>query len=323
MKQRGVTLVELLVTLALSSLTLITAMQFMGTGLRTSSDIGALSSLYDKAQHAIQLIGNAVERSGYYGCAGTSAELLSLLRKSLDSIPELNLLEPYRVYKWTGVGLGWAPELSELPLQVGKVTVAAIDGRHAIKFDALVPGNDVLVVRGLGNRALSVTPGVGAGSAVSVPARRGLTAGDFAALSDCQYVEVFRISDYETSGGVTRFIRTKGLAGYDNHALKLQQSRAFESFLGEGPWLYPVDSEVFYIAESHADANLPALWRKQTHKRPLEIIEGISDLEVTELKCSGGHAIGLRVGFTALSAPGIRGTLLKRRFIRHFAFENL
>ena len=323
MKQVGVTLVELLVTLALGSLTFVTAMQFFGAGMRANSDIGALSSLYDKAQHTMLLFGNAVKRAGYLGCGGGSSELMSLLRGNFELIPELNLLQPYRVYEWSASGPGWVPGLSELPIRVGENTVNAIDGRHAIKVDALVPGNDVIVVRGLGNRAVPITGPVGSGVAVPVASRRGLTRGDFAAISDCQYVEIFRISDYETSGGTTHLTRIQGLGNYDNHAHRLQQSLAFSTLAGEGPWLFPIETEILYIANSHADAETPALWRKQTQRLPLEIIEGISDLDILELKDAHGHAFGLRVAFTVRSAPGIRATPLKRRFVRHFAFENL
>ena len=323
MKQQGVTLVELLITLALSSLTLITAMQFLGGGLRANADIGALSSLYDKAQHAMLLFGNAVKRAGYLGCGGSSSDLQSLLRGDFELIPEINLFQPYALYKWTGAGLGWSPDLGEISIRIGGSTVNGIDGRNAISVDALVPGNDVLVVRGLGFQALPIVGQVGAGAAVPVRTRRGLTRGDFAVIDDCRQLEIFRISGYKTSGGLTLLTRNHGIGRYDNHPLKLQNSHAFSGFAGQGPWLFPIETEFLYIAEGHADAEVPALWRKQTQKRPLEIIEGISELEVIDLSDADGHTIGLRVSITAMSAGSTRSTPLKRRFIRHFAFENL
>lgn len=323
MKQRGVTLVELLITLALSSLTLVTAMQFIGGGLRTNADMGALSSLFDKARHAMLLFENAVKRAGYLGCGGSTIELKSLLRGDFQSIPELNLRQPYAIYKWSGTGRGWSPDIGEIPIRLGGSTVNAIDGRHAIKVDAMVPGNDVLVVRGLGYRSVPVAAPVRSGEAVRVSSRRGISRGDFVAISDCRYLELFRVTGYETAGNLTLLTRHRGLGRYNNHPLKLPNSREFSAFEGEGPWLYPVETEIFYIAEGHAGAEYPALRRKLTHRRPLEIIEGISELEVVLLADADGHTIGVRVGMTALSGPGTRATPLKRRFIRHFAFGNL
>ena len=323
MKRRGVTLVELLITLALSSLTLVTAMQFLGAGLRANADVSALSSLYDKAQHAMLLFGNAVKSAGYLGCGGSSSELQSLLRGDFELIPEINLLQPYALYKWTGAGLGWSPELGEIPIRIGGSTLNAIDGRNAIRVDALVPGNDVLVVRGLGFQVVPIVGPVESGAAIRVRTRRGLTRGDFAAIGDCRHLEIFRISGYRTSGGLTRLTRNHGIGRYDNHPLKLQNSSAFSGFAGQGPWLFPIETEFLYIAEGHADAAIPALWRKQTQKRPLEVIEGISELEVIELADADGHTIGLRVSISAMSAPSTRSKPLKRRFTRHFAFENL
>ncbi len=323
MRQRGVTLVELLVALALSSLTLVTAMQFLALGLGSSASIGALSSVYDKAQHAMLLFENAVKRAGYLGCGGSSSQLVSLLRGNFESIPEINLSEPYALYKWNGASLDWSPDLGELPIRTGGSTLNAVEGRNAIKVDALVPGSDVLVVRGLGYQSVPIIAPVEAGAAVPVRSRRGLTRGDFAAMSDCQYVEIFRISGYGTSGGVVRLTRTHGLGRYDNHPLKLRSSRTFSAFEGEGPWLLAIESEMHYIAGGRAGAEFAALWRKLTHRRPLEIIGGISDLQIIELADADGHAIGLRVSMTAESPPSARSRPLKRRFIRHFAFENL
>ncbi len=317
------TLVELLVSLTLSSLTLITAMELLGGGMRLNADTHVHSSLYDKAQHAMLLFGNAVKRAGFKGCGGDSAELVSLLRADLQSIPELNLYQPYAIYESNRDAPGWAPELSELPMRVGGKSINAIDGRHGIRRDRLQQGSDLLVVRGLGFDIMEITRPVAPEGAVHVVDRRGIRRGDYAAITDCRYLELHRVTGYGASGGVVRLRRAHGLGRADNHPVRLRESLAFSSFEGLGPWLAPVESEFFYVAASHASAELPALWRKQTQRRPVEVIEGISDLDLAELLDDDGHPLGVRVSLTALTRSSSRQAPLERRFIRHFAFKNL
>lgn len=322
-RHAGVTLVELLLSLTLSALILITAMEFLGGGMRLKAEVLALSSLHDKAQHAMLLFGNAIRRAGYRGCGGDYAEVVSLLRADLRTIPELNLYQPYTIYESNEDAAGWTPQLAELPMQVGGKSINAIDGRHGIKRNRLQQGSDLLVVRGLGFGLVEIARPVAPEGAVYVTARRGIRRGDYAAITDCRYLELHRVTGYGPSGGGVRLRRAHGLGRADNHPVRLRESLAFSSFEGLGPWLGVVESEFLYVAESHASAELPALWRKQTQRRPLELIEGISDLDLAELLGEEGRPLGVRVSFTARASPSSGQVLLERRFIRHFAFENL
>ncbi len=318
MKQAGVTLVELLVSLALGSLTMVTAMQFLAGGLRVHADVSALTHIHDKAHHAMSLFGNAVKRAGYLGCGGRSATLVSLLRTDMASTAELDLFEPYAIHEADGQSPRWIPDLTDLPMRVGRMTRNAIDGRNAIRRETLVPGNDLLVVRGLGFGAREVIEAVDSGGSLRVASRRGIGNGDFVALTDCEHIEIQRIHRVRASRGGWRLSRLGGSGTFDNHPLRLQDSHAFTS-----SWLLPVETEFLYIAESQTAPEYPALWRKQTQRRARELIEGIAELEISALLGVEGRALGLRVSFIAASAPTDQPRSLERRFIRHFAFHNL
>ena len=323
MNQAGVTLVELLVSLALSAIALLGAMQFMSASLQSSTVIKNLSNLHDKAQHAMSLFRHSVSRAGYLGCGGRSAEISSLLREDLRLVPELNLFEPYAIYRSDLGSATWTPDLASLPIRVGGTTFNSIDGRRGIDVASLIPGNDLLVVRGLGFAASRIVEPVGVGESVKVDSRRRLGRGAFAAITDCQSLEVFRITSHGSDHGAVVLHRAGGVGAHDNHPDNLLHGKVFEHFEGASPMLFPVHSEFFFIAASGGDESLPALWRKQTGARALELLEGISELEVRELADVHGHAIGLRVGFQVLTGRPDREATLKRRFIRHLAFENL
>lgn len=323
MNQFGVTLVELLVSLALSAITLLAAMQFMAANLQSSVDIERLSSLLDKAQHAMSVFEQAISRAGYLGCGGGNAEISSLLRTDLRAIPELNLFEPYVIYQSAPNPLMLDSSFEGLPIRRGSTTRNAVDGRRGIRVSSLVPDNDLLVVRGLSFAAAQVLEPIGSGDSIRLASRRRIGRGDFAAIVNCRSVEVFRITSHGTEGGSAVLHRGDGLLPHDNHPVKLRSSREFALGAPESLALLPVQTEFFFIAASRGNASLPALWKKDTHRSPVELLEGVTHLEVRELADADGHALGLRVSFKVLASQEGQEGALERRFIRHFAFENL
>ena len=318
MRQSGVTLVELLVSIALSALTLVAALQVVGTGLGSSADSAAFASVNDKAHHTMLLIGSAVRRAGYLGCGGPTTEIRDLLRAPLADSPELDLSHPYEVLRIAPEGEA-SPDLSRLPSSAAN----SVDGRFGINVDQLLPGNDALIVRGLGFRALPLLSDTVAGAAIKVPSRRGISRGDFVAISDCQHLQVFRLSGYQERSDHSLLRRASGLGSHDNQASKLLAGRSFTVTSRSQPRLHAIETEIFFIAQSRGSSDLAALWRKETHKRPLEIAEGITDLDLREIEDAHGHGLGIRVRFAASSSQVVAGKRLERRFVRHFAFENL
>ena len=317
MRDAGVTLVELLVSIALSSLTFIAAMQLVGTSLGSSADMAAWSNLHDRAAHAMLLFEQSVARAGYLGCGGQSVALQSLLRSELSAAPELHLARPYAVHH---VGVNGAQSLNTTHLPISS---RAVDGRFGINIHRLVPSNDILVVRGLAYQALPLRTQTSAGGRIEVAARRGVVAGDFVALTDCQHLEVFRVTNVIDRSDHSLLARASGLRRHDNHAGRLAASRVFSVSALSRPRLHRIESEFFFIAAGAGAADTPALWRKDTHRRPLEVIAGIHDLDVDEIKDSDGHVLGLRIRLTATSASEVRGKPLERTYVRHFAFENI
>ena len=322
MKQAGVTLVELLVAIALSSLTLVTALQLVGTGLGSSADMGALASVHDKAAHTMLLIGNSVARAGYLGCGGRATRIADLLRRGLGQTPELDLYEPYAIHRLTDEGSA-SLDLSRLPVSSGVPHANAIDNRFGLNPSRLLASNDLLVVRGLGFSALPLLSNTGAGEDIKVTSRRGLGRGDFVALTDCAHLEVFRLTGHLERGAHTLLRRASGIGQHDNQASKLRLGRSFPVSAHSQPRLHPIETEIFFIASAVGSGHATALWRKETHHRPLEIISGIDDLSFEEIVDSDGHVLGLRLRFTASSAKPVDGEPRRRTFVRHFAFENL
>ncbi len=317
MRDAGVTLVELLVSIALSSITFIAAIQLVGTSIGGSADMAAWSNHHDRASHAMLLFEQSVARAGYLGCGGRSVVLHNLLRSDLSAAPELQLARPYAVHH---VGVNGVQPLNVEHLPVSS---RAIDGRFGINTHHLVPDNDMLVVRGLAYQALPLRAQTGAGGGIEVAARRGVVAGDFAALTDCRHLEVFRVTSIADRSNHSLLARVSGLRRHDNHASRLAASRTFAVSSLSRPRLHRLQSEFFFIAAGASIADAPALWRKDTHRRPLEVIAGIHNLDVDEIKDSDGHVLGLRIRLTARSASEVRGKPLERHYVRHFAFENL
>ncbi len=314
--ESGLTFVELLVSISLSSMTFLAAMQLVGTSIGSSVDLAAWSNLNDKASHAMLIFEQSVARAGHLGCGGRSTTVHGLLRSELSSTPELKLSQPYAVHHF-----GMSTQLSnavELP-----VSSSAIDSRFGINVSRLVPGNDILVVRGLGYQALPLRAQTDNGEGIEVTSRRDVGSGDFVAITDCEHVEVFRITSVSDRRDYSLLRRAAGLGRHDNQASQLASRRTFRVSPVSRPRLHKVETEFFYIATSGGAPDTSALWRKDTQRRPLEIIAGIGDLKASEIKDSDGHVLGLKVSFVARSDSEVRGQPVERAYVRHFAFENI
>ena len=114
-----------------------------------------------------------------------------------------------------------------------------------------------------------------------------IDADDFAVISDCRQAALFRVSGMERGDGVATLVRAPGGELFDNAAgVSLSETGTpyGNASSPEGAAVFGVVTEIYFIARGTGRNNVgsapSSLWRKTTTDAPVELIQGIEDLQV-------------------------------------------
>lgn len=337
-----------MLALGLGALVAAGAARLFADSQRAYALLDSQTRMQESARQALEFVARSIRSAGYLGCMSSPDAVRNTLNGSWEAIPEINVSVPVEAFDGTdapGTPDSWAPSLSALPRQGAGNTF--VRGR-GIDVGAVLPLTDVLVLRRV------AVPGARIAGAVA-PDRFPLVeddgeldidAGDFAVISDCRQAALFRISRMERGDGVATLVRTPGSKLFDNAAgLSLSDTGAHygNASSPEGAAVFGVVTEIYFVARGTGRNNVGSapfsLWRKTTTDAPVELIQGIEDMQVRlGLDANGdgavdryalpGDAVGqdvrsIDVRVTANSVDAIEGAEpMRRTFSRVVALRN-
>jgi len=287
-KQKGFSLIELMLALALGLVVTAGIVQLFVGNNRTNQLITGQSRLQESARYALDFVSRSVRNGGFYGCDPESDKIYNTLNAGWNQMFELDLTVPVQGFDGTGSGNSvgdWSPSLTTLPIGTASTTIIPGNG---IDINSLVPSTDILVVR------YQVAPGFRITQRVNpnddpVIENNGdvdLTAGDYAVISDCEQAAIFRVTGLSGGANLT-LARNTGTGPFDNRAgVSLsQQGRSYGGDIdNQGSVVAKLNTDIFFVAESANNNNrgdaITSLWRKSGVDAPVELVEGISNLQV-------------------------------------------
>ena len=345
---RGASLIELLLALGLGMIVAAGAARLFADSQRAYAVLHGQTRMQESARQALNFIARSVRSAGYLGCRSAPGTLRNTLNGAGDDIFELNVRVPVEAFDGAdarGLPDSWTPSLSALPLRGSRNTFVR---RRGIDLDAVLPRTDVLVLRRV------AAPGARL-AAVAVPdgfplveddGELGLEADDFAVISDCRQAALFRVTRIEQGTGVATLVRGAGNGPFDNaSAVSLSATGSpYGNALGaEGTAVFAVVTEIYFVGRGTGRNNIgstPAsLWRKTTTDAPVELIQGIEDLQlrlgvdgdgdgavdryVLAADAAGQQVRSVDVGVTANSVDAVAGgEPIRRTFSRVIAIRN-
>lgn len=246
-RQRGVSLVEIMISLVLGLMVTGAIVQIYLTTKRQNNVQTGLTGRQESARFATQIIQQDAQMAGFRGCLRDAGTVVNTLNNDTDFLYDFG----QHVTGFENVG--------GLP--------ASITG--------VVPGTDVLTLRTLddpGGVVLTAdmpsnvsNPVIAAGLA---PAP--LAAGDFALVADCTGAAVFQVSAYDVGTGTLTHLAT-GTPGNSTANL----GRRFAA----GAQVFRMRTTSYFIRNS-ANGTGPALWRRTGLDAPQELAEGIENMQV-------------------------------------------
>ncbi|WP_460805703.1 PilW family protein [Microbulbifer agarilyticus] len=276
--QKGISLVELMISITIGLILMTGVVQLFLSSRATFSTQQALARVQESGRLAMEFLAEDIRMAGYMGCMSRNLNVTNTLNNSSDLAYNFEI----------GIeGLN----------NVGATPPAGYPSD-------IVAGTDVLVVRGANGNGVDITQnnngaqlfaedtGVTA-SCGGLDSYSGLCEQDILVATDCSKARVFQVINLTESGGKINVVHSNGGGGsvVPGNAISSWggNSNPEETF-GDDAEIIKMNTSVYYIANNAASGQ-PSLWQQTNGGLPLELLEGVEDMQLTYGRDTSGNSI--------------------------------
>jgi len=292
----GFSLIELLLAMALGLVVTAGIVQLFAGNTQTYSAIQGQSRLQEGARYALDFMAESVRAGGYFGCDPDLDKRYTTLNQTLGNTFEMNILQPVAGFDYQGGGgtsmTDWVPSAAVLP-RVGSVTTTPFPA-NGLNFAQIEPNTDILAVRRIdppGERISALTQATANPVIIEDDGDVALDTDDFAVISNCEQASVFRITNVADNGATISLFRDEntgpGSVIFQNRAgatLSDENIAYGTAISAQGASVARLFAEIYFIAAGAGTNNRGqetlALWRKSGNDAPVELVEGVQDLQL-------------------------------------------
>lgn len=257
-RQRGFSLVEILVAITLSLILLAGVLTVMYSSKVTYMENERVGRMQENGRAALEMILRDLRGAGFPGCAQPIPGLFDMKNTLLNpTTVAWNLAQP--VYGFEGGSSAWTPALD-----AGLIPSATL-------------ANDIIVVRTIptGSPSMRVSAIVNPTDAITVEKDTGetLETGKPAIISDCGNATIFVVNGFDDDDTTADISRTTAAGPPGNATVNLG------STFQPGSRVSPITSIAYYVRPNSAGTG-PALWRVVSNGAPQEIIPGVQAMQI-------------------------------------------
>lgn len=289
----GFSLIELLLAVTLGSIVTVGVVQLFAGNSRTYELVNGQSRMQESARYAFEFLSRSVRAAGYYGCDPDNDKIYKTLNGNWNQLFEFNITVPIEGFEGINAGnaLGdWSPSLGPLPRNTGSGnSVNTFVNGNGIDVSRLKPESDVLVVRHAevpGERIARIVQPTG-DPQIEDDGDVDIQANDFVLLSNCEQAVLFRVTGMNAVAGGFDVERAPAGGTFANAAVATLSNAGIPygaATDAQGSSLGKVSSEIYYVAQglgtNNRNQTVWSLWRKTGADAPVELIDGIEDLQV-------------------------------------------
>ncbi len=298
-RARGFSVLELMIALMLGLVVVAGIVQLFVGNSRTYDLVNAQSRLQENARFSFDFITEAARNAGYFGCAPEPDFIIKGLTGNWAVIPEYDMSRPVDGFEANGDGTYGPNNLLTLPRSEGSTNVNVHINGNGIDSTELDAASDILIFRSLRQPVsrLFETAQPDADPVVWTPdGAPTFGVNDVVVLSDCEQAAMFRVTavtagtdrqtlEHATSGAGNNYENGTNVTTLGEPAIPVP---ATLSVLGRPYGVMATvglfESTYFFIAPStqanNAGVNINALWRKVGREAPVELVQGVENMQV-------------------------------------------
>lgn len=261
---QGVTIIELLITLAIGAALLTSTVTLLISNKHTYRHQNETSRLQENARFAISTLTEAIRHAAYYGCVGNpqSDQITTNTALTAGSLQDITV-----GIEGSENATNWSPS----------------GATH--KIANIVAGTDAITVRSLQRGGTNLIPPYMVTETdsiyISIPNTYDFEAGDLVALTDCNHIDIFTITaavdtDVNPANGTDDTRELRHAAGSSNISSAL--GKTYNSDNNTNSKLNRFDTARFYIG---AGTNGNSLFRSVSDTATdNELVEDIEDMQI-------------------------------------------
>ena len=294
-KQHGVTLVELMIAITISSIVMIGISSVYTSSKRSYKLQEEFSRLQENGRFAINHITRFVRSAGYSGCASGLTNMVNNLNDNTDD--PWNFETGIEGYEYVGTVPGQLATLTDTPtpapagdLDKWKATTA--DTPLSATADLLghtfspVANTDILISRTADGSGVEVSEDNGGGQifisdngshecADGTTGYSGLCKGDILVISDCQQSIIFQTTNIQVTSGRVNLVHAN--TNMDFYGGPGNANPDLDMLLKQGNEVMRISTKAFFVGKG---ANGPSLFMKQGNADAVELVEGVESMQV-------------------------------------------
>ncbi|MEM9620951.1 MAG: PilW family protein [Pseudomonadota bacterium] len=291
----GFSILELMIALTLGLVVIAGIIQLFTGNSRTYELVNAQSRLQENARYAFEFFSSAARNTGYLGCAPEDANLVKGLVGNWTAIPEYNISEPLGGFEANGDGTYGPNDLLSLPRTEGGTNLNVHFNGNGIDRNELDPASDIVVFRSIQQpvaRLVSTLQPTDDPVVHTPGGQPAFAINDVIVVADCEQAALVKVTGVTPGVDQSTLTIGTGAGVFDNgvnittptgDVLPATLSILGRSY-GQAATVGIAETTIFFIAESadlnNRDQPVNALWRKVGSDAPVELIQGVTNMQV-------------------------------------------
>lgn len=279
-RQLGVTLIELMISLLLGLLLTAGMVQVFGSNRQTYEFTQALSRIQENARFALDHMAYNTRMAGYSGCL-SDVKVYNNLNTPTDFRDDLQNGVQGHNANGTAVGQSFTAATTD-PAPSSDVN-AWTPALPAELNNRVIPGSDVLVVRGVGGAPHPLVAPFNNSAQLFVNNPHDFTLGEILVVTDCQKASIFQLTNVTSTGFGINLVHSNNNTYSPGNA---SPTWGPEQDYGLGAEVARLQTFAFYIGRG--GNNRPSLFQLRLQResdtlagfQPEELIQGVDSMQI-------------------------------------------
>jgi len=269
LKQRGLSLVELMIAITLGLILLTGVMEVFLSSKNIFSSQQALSRIQESGRMAVEFMSRDIRMAGFMGCASRSETIkVTNMLKDADTVT-FNFIEGIKGYSQ-----------ADFLNASSKVTQAITTDTDVIVVRS-ASSNGVYITANNDSETLFVNTVASTGTCKNNKTPiSGLCIEDIVVVTDCEKANVFQISGVTNPSGKVNVMHASTSMEPDNATPTWGGITDKLNTFNAGAQLLTATSTVYFIANGSGIPVRPSLWQN-INGTSLELLEGVEDMHIT------------------------------------------